>query len=112
MFYVIYEFTVDAAVSSEFEKLWHDLTIEIRNNSGGLGSRLHKALNKPNSWVAYAQWPDKKTWENAAPLNVTSQASVRKRMREVCSDIEVVYQLEMTDDLLVEIPRMSNQKKA
>lgn len=40
MFYVIYEFTVDVEAQSEFEKLWHDLTLEIRN-SGGLGSRLH-----------------------------------------------------------------------
>lgn len=109
MFYVIYEFTVDAAAQGEFEKLWHDLTIEIRNNSGGLGSRLHKALNKPNCWVAYAQWPNKEIWENAAPLKVTSQASLRKRMREVCNDIKVVYQLEMTDDLLVDVPRICNQ---
>ena len=101
MFYVIYEFTMDAAAQSEFEKLWHDLTIEIRSNSGGLGSRLHKVLNKPNCWVAYAQWPDKKTWENSAPLNVVYQASLTKRMRELCSDIKVVYQLESTDDLLV-----------
>ena len=93
MFYVIYEFTVDAAAQNEFEKLWHDLTLEIRSNSGGLGSRLHKALNKPNCWVAYAQWPDKQTWENAAPLNVTSSTSLRNRMRELCSDIKVVYQL-------------------
>lgn len=104
MFYIIYEFTVDAAAQDEFEKLWHSLTIAIRDNSGGLGSRLHKALNKPNCWVAYAQWPDKETWENAAPLNLMSQASVGKRMREICSDIKVVYQLETTNDLLVEIP--------
>jgi hypothetical protein len=74
----------------------------------GNENELHvqKVLNKPNCWVAYAQWPDKKTWENSASLNVTSSANLRQRMREICSDIQVVYQLETTDDLLVDVPRV------
>src|SRR5687767_4830233 len=34
---IIYEFLVDPANEIEFKKIWHELTLEIRNNSHGLG---------------------------------------------------------------------------
>lgn len=101
MFYVVYEFIVEPEKGNEFKKIWHELTIEIRDKSKGLGSRLHKALNRPNCWIAYAQWPDKETWKNHAPLNISSQAKLTKHMKAICADIKTVYQLEAIDDLIV-----------
>jgi quinol monooxygenase YgiN len=100
MFCVIYEFTVSPEHEAEFNDLWHKITQQIRENSNGLGSRLHKEVNKPNLYLAYAQWPNKQTWEEFAPLNVEHHAEQTKRMREICDNIAIAYQLEITDDLL------------
>jgi hypothetical protein len=59
-------------------------------------------LNKPQCWIAYAQWPDKDTWGNHAPLNVPTQVVAVKRMREVCLNVETIFELEPIDDLLVD----------
>lgn len=101
MFYAIYEFVVEPDKEDKFIKTWHELTLDIRDNSGGLGSRLHKALNKKNCWIAYAQWPDMETWKQSAPLNIASQANLTKLMKAICTDIKTVYQLESIDDLIV-----------
>ncbi|GAG77468.1 unnamed protein product, partial [marine sediment metagenome] len=46
MFCVIYEFTVNPEYEKEFLQLWHDLSMEIKTHSAGLGSRLHKNTSK------------------------------------------------------------------
>jgi quinol monooxygenase YgiN len=101
VFYAIYEFVVESDKEDIFIKTWYELTLDIRNNSGGLGSRLHKALNKKNCWVAYAQWPNKETWEKYAPLNATSQAILTRSMKIICTDIRTIYQLEVIEDLTI-----------
>ena len=40
------------------------VTLDIRNNSGGLGSRLHKNVNNKYCWIGYAQWPNKQCWKD------------------------------------------------
>ena len=53
---------------------WETLTQGIRAGRGGLGSRLHRA--EDGTWVAYAQWPDRATWERFQDMeSVDAQAS-------------------------------------
>lgn len=100
MYYVIYEFEVNSHNQTEFTKIWHQLTIEIKKTNGGLGSRLHKDINRPNSLIAYAQWPDKETWENKGAISTPEQNILREKMLALCNGVSVVNQLEMVDDLL------------
>ena len=65
---------------------------------GGLGSRLHKQNN--NQYIAYAQWPDKLTWENAGNNLPEKSKSIRQSMREACQLIETLYKLDVVDELL------------
>lgn len=100
MFCVIYEFEVLPEHTAEFKQLWHALTQQVKESGGGLGSRLHKESNRPDIYVAYAQWPDKSAWETFAPLNVAAHAEQTKRLRDICANIAISYQLEVIDDLL------------
>lgn len=100
MFYAIYEFEVSEKNTQEFIKIWRQLTLEIKNNSGGLGSRLHKNLNKPNCWIAYAKWPNKQTWENRSLSVNPTQKELRKKMSTLYNSMTTVFQLEETENLL------------
>jgi heme-degrading monooxygenase HmoA len=100
MFCVIYEFEVNPMKENEFKKIWHQLTLLIKEFRGGLGSRLHKDTMKPNIWVGYAQWPSEDVWNNPDPANEENLAQLRDRLRETCIDIRPVYQLDVVDDLL------------
>ena len=70
-FAVSYRWKVDPSMEEQFRSAWEELTQEIRESGGGLGSRLHKASD--GTWLAYAQWPSKEMWEGART------ATVRKR---------------------------------
>ena len=64
MFSVIYTFEVKPGSENDFVKAWSALTQLIKEHAGSGGSRLHKAAT--GNYVAYAQWPDRQTWEQAA----------------------------------------------
>lgn len=60
-FCVLYRFRVVSGMEQSFMEGWSRMTRAIRKKRGGLGSRLHRS--EDGWWVAYAQWPDRKTWE-------------------------------------------------
>lgn len=62
-FVVIYRWRLHAGKEQQFQQVWSSNTPEIIRRCGGLGSRLHKA--EDGTWLAYAQWPDKATWERS-----------------------------------------------
>ena len=62
-FSVIYRFKLHPGKEAAFKEGWTRLTKAIRDKRGGLGSRLH--LSDDGTWVAYAQWPDRRAWERA-----------------------------------------------
>lgn len=98
MFTVIYTFKTHPDQEAKFEKAWKDMTHLIYNYEGSLGSRLHR--KKDGEYLAYAQWPDRKTWKNSGDKMPEYVIEVRKSMADSCSSIETLYELEVVDDLL------------
>jgi heme-degrading monooxygenase HmoA len=99
MFCVLYSFEVLPEKDKEFLVSWRGMTELIRDYEGGLGSRLHK--KDDGGHIAYAQWPNKKTWEGSGDKLPESAAKYRKLMRESCTKIETMETMQVTDDLLV-----------
>lgn len=100
MFIAIYKFKVISGKEQDFIKSWEDLTELISNFEGSLGSRLHKESEQV--FIAYAQWPDKKTWFNAGENLPEESKVVRKLMKESCEKIETIHTMEIISDLLKE----------
>ena len=62
-FVVIYRWRLHPDKEQQFQDVWSRNTPLIIERCGGMGSRLHKA--EDGTWLAYAQWPDKATWERS-----------------------------------------------
>jgi quinol monooxygenase YgiN len=96
VFCVIYQFKVKPGMTQQFREAWHALTELIFASCNALGSRLHESDD--GTWIAYAQWPDRETWENPNPLpNQDARAALAE-----CLDGEtkVLFKLTVSDDLL------------
>ena len=106
MFSVIYKFEIKPDRKDSFEKSWKDLTHLIYDYAGSLGSRLHK--KDECNYIAYAQWPNKETWENSSNKLPEKSNEISKLMKESCISIETLYELELTKDLLEETPSHNN----
>lgn len=100
MFSVIYYFKVKPGFDNQFIKSWNELTNYIIQYEGSLGSRLHKASNE--LYIAYAQWSNKKMWENSGAKLPLKANKVRQEMRSGCVEIKTIYELELIDDLLID----------
>lgn len=98
MFIAIYEFDVKAGLEAEFRSYWSKTTEGICRECGSLGSRLH-STDKPNIFVAYAQWPSKEHWQNSR-LADEEYLSYRTSMRECLNSSRTVYELEVVEDHL------------
>ena len=66
-FTVIYRFEVHPDKEASFITGWSQMTEAIRDQRGGLGSRLHRS--EDGAWVAYAQWPDREAWERSRKMD-------------------------------------------
>ena len=98
MFCVVYSFHVKKGLETSFENAWKELTENIFAHANSNGSRLHQS--KGNEYIAYASWPDKKTWKNTASKLPESSQVISKKMKDSCTDIQTVYELDMVHDLL------------
>lgn len=61
MFVVLYRWRLKKGREKEFRAAWARATALIVATYGARGSRLHQVDD--GSWLAYAQWPDRKAWE-------------------------------------------------
>lgn len=99
MYCIIYRFEIKSGCEKEFKASWQSLTLLFRRYAGSLGSRLHRA---DAHFIAYAQWPDKASYQAADARVPKSEADrFRKQMAESCSKIERISDLEVEIDLLV-----------
>ncbi|MFN8553070.1 MAG: antibiotic biosynthesis monooxygenase [Candidatus Obscuribacterales bacterium] len=98
MFAVIYNFQVRQGQEEQFEAAWCKRTEEIKNTHGGLGSRLHRALD--GRWIAYAQWPSREAWELASK-GTGESTEAQLALRAACESVETLFELDVRKDLLV-----------
>lgn len=101
MFAVIYRWQVVPGLEAQFETGWRRGTERIAAEFGGWGSRLHKAGE--GVYIAYAQWPDKETWQRAMESRMYhSDDEARKMYRDaiVAGTFETLAQGEVVADLL------------
>lgn len=98
MFAIIYQFHVKQDQREQFIKAWKELTRLFYAHADSLGSRLHK--KDEHTFIAYAQWPDKQTWEDSAQKLPESAKEVRNTMKNSCEKIEILFELDLVEDLL------------
>ena len=102
MFSVIYTFKVKDGKDQDFLDSWTGLTKLIYKHEGSLGSKVHK--DKNGDYVAYAQWPSRDVWENAgANLPKEESEKFRIQMKDSCSEIETLYELDLLVDLTKDV---------
>lgn len=100
MFTIIYYFKVKEGQENLFIESWKGLTELIYEYEGSLGSRLHKA--ESNLFIAYAQWPNRETWESAINNSKLPEIAnqLRNQVSSSCFEIKTEYKLEVIEDLL------------
>lgn len=96
MYIVIYSFTVKKKQDSRFISAWKELTKWYYEYAGGLGSRLHNQTLQ--TYIAYAQWPDKETWEVSNSQLPEKAQGTRDILRDTCEKVEVLYQLDLVEN--------------
>ena len=102
MFIAIYQFSVIENKEDQFITAWKALTELIYRYEGSLGSRLHQQDNQ--TYIAYAQWPSKSTWKNAGGNLPEEAQEHRAKMKEACTEITTIHELECIEDLLQKEP--------
>ncbi len=98
---IIYQFKVKEKRNEEFIEAWKEMTELIYKYENSLGSRLHMKDNQ--TYIAYAQWPDKYTFENSGQNLPEKANQVRQKMRDSCKSVEKLFELDMIEDLLKNI---------
>jgi hypothetical protein len=101
MFAVVYRWKLIPGREAEFEEGWKAGTAAIAREFGGWGSRLHRG---EDGWVwAYAQWPDRATWERAMETRMRhSDDAARGKYRSAFEpeSFETIVMGEVASDLL------------
>ncbi len=80
MFVVIYRWKLRTGREERFVEAWSAMTRSIRDQCGSFGSRLHASSD--GTWVAYAQWPDEKTWRECSPDNASAGEGMASSIEE------------------------------
>ena len=93
----LYRWKLKHGSEKSFASAWASVTEELKTKCGSLGSRLH--LGNDGLFYGYAQWPDKKTRENAKLSNDKIE-DARKQMREATEESLPEIVLEPRSDFL------------
>lgn len=97
MFIALYRWKIKEGHENKFLEGWHRRTVEIYQHCGSFGSRLHKA--EDGIWVAYAQWPDRQTYDAAQSIPVID-TEARLMFRESIEEAYPDIYMNVVDDLL------------
>jgi len=101
MFAVIYRWKLIPGREAQFEEGWRAGTEAISREFGGWGSRLHRGDD--GVAVAYAQWPDRETWEKAMATRMhhsNDEARAKYRGAFERESFETLFAGEVVADLL------------
>jgi quinol monooxygenase YgiN len=96
-FAVVYRWRLVEGRERDFELAWARLTERLRAERGGLGSCLHRA--EDGSFVAYARWPDRATWQRSRDAGAVDAAAAG-RMGEAIAETFEPLLLDLLDDRL------------
>ena len=106
MYAVAYRFTLlpsaltfgARAALAEFIDTWSGFTEFFKTHCGALGSRLH--IGEDGAFYAYAQWPDKATFDAASDVPPTDEfTKLRVKWSELCAPSEVLWQGDVQVDM-------------
>lgn len=97
MFGVFFKWRIKDGREQEFIAAWSELTMIIRSECGGLGSRLHRCTD--GHVFAYAQWPSEQEWKSARPITERMNA-LRTVMAQSADLVEGPLGGEVIEDLL------------
>jgi hypothetical protein len=101
MFAVVYRWKIITGREAAFEEGWRDGTQAIAREFAGWGSRLHRG--EDGCFYAYAQWPDRATWEKAMETRMRhSDDAAREKYRNAIAEdgFETLFAGEVIADLL------------
>jgi heme-degrading monooxygenase HmoA len=101
MFVVMFEFVVKQGFEEQFLTAWPKTTQGIYLFKGSLGSRLHRTSD--NAFIAYAQWPDEKTYRQAFDITMSEEYEVqRELMRDSLNltSTKTLFEMEVEIDYL------------
>jgi len=128
MFIAIYELHPRPGHEEAFAAAWAAFTRAIFQFCGSRGSRLHTQVGAaatsssvqgseagseggPLPMIAYAQWPDRATWERAGSEDPDFIAA-RNAMFELLTSSRTLYELETHTDLLMRATHDAGQAPA
>jgi len=109
-FTVVYSFKIIAGKENDFINAWAALTKLIYQFAGSYGSRLHKV--DKNFFIAYAQWPDKVTWDISGDKLPEIANEIRKQMRQYCVEIKTEYEMTVVEDFLQDEQYLETKKNS
>lgn len=95
---IYFRWKVTIGHETEFEQAWQELTELIRDEHGGLGSRLHRCAD--SHYFAYAQWPSELTWA-AQPAPSARMVELQNQMRDIAKLVDGPLRADVVADLLV-----------
>ncbi|MEM7261690.1 MAG: antibiotic biosynthesis monooxygenase [Planctomycetota bacterium] len=96
-FAVIYRWRLKAGMEAQFAAAWSEVTDQLLQHRGSLGSRLHRGPDEV--WYGYAQWPSAEARTAAFADPIASAA--RQRMLEAIDESLPDILLEPVADYLV-----------
>lgn len=105
MFIVMFEFVPKTGKEADFLCAWPKVTQGIYLLHGSLGSRLHK--DEEGRWIAYAQWPDRATWEQAATNSMSEDYEQQRMHMHDALNLEttrILYKMDVACDYLQRRP--------
>jgi heme-degrading monooxygenase HmoA len=98
MYGIFFKWVVRPGKEQQFVAAWSELTLLIREQYGGLGSRLHAGSD--GSVFAYAQWPSEEDWKREREFTPRVE-ELRRQMAECAELVEGPLGGPVLQDLLV-----------
>lgn len=102
-FAVVYQWRVKPGMEAQFREAWEALTATLLSQRGARGSRLHRTDN--GNLVAYAQWPDRQTWERSCALHELDETLSRRMLDAVEETYSPMLLTTVSDRLIPEHAR-------
>ena len=94
-FVAVYRWRIHADQIDSFLTAWATVTEGIKAERGGLGSKMHRADD--GTFVAYAQWPDRETWEAMGKLPSVNPAASKAMGAAIEETLPSLYLDPLTD---------------